>query len=93
MRNHIYLTWLEIWAYTFHYSEKIEREYRFNQMLDILDKVIHHEINILNLLFETLNEERESIMIFKLYQKLLQLKINPNTVIYNIISNILDKDN
>ena len=92
MRNHIYLTWLEIWAYTFHYSEKIEREYRFNQMLDILDKVIHHEINILNLLFETLNEERESIMIFKLYQKLLQLKINPNTVIYNIISNILDKD-
>ena len=92
MRNYIYLTWLEIWAYTFHYSEKIEREYRFNQMLDMLDKVIHHEINILNLLFETLNEEREQIMIFKLYQKLLQLKINPNTVIYNIISNILDKD-
>jgi hypothetical protein len=49
-------------------------------------------MNILNLLFETLNEEREQIMIFKLYQKLLQLKINPNTVIYNIISNILDKD-
>ena len=92
MRNYIYLTWLEVWAYTFHYSEKIEREYRFNQMLDILDKVIHHEINILNTLFETLNEEREQIMIFKLYQKLLQLKINPNTVIYNIISNILDKD-
>ena len=92
MRNYIYLTWLEIWAYTFHYSEKIERQYRFNQMLDILDKVIHHEMNILNLLFETLNEEREQIMIFKLYQKLLQLKINPNTVIYNIISNILDKD-
>ena len=92
MRNYIYLTWLEIWAYTFHYSEKIERQYRFNQMLDILDKVIHHEMNILNLLFETLNEEREQILIFKLYQKLLQLKINPNTFIYNIISNILDKD-
>jgi len=92
MRNYIYLTWLEVWAYTFHYSEKIERQYRFNQMLDILDKVIHHEMNILNLIFEILNEEREQIMIFKLYQKLLQLKINPNTVIYNIISNILDKD-
>jgi len=92
MKNYIYLTWLEVWAYTFHYSEKIERQYRFNQMLDILDKVIHHEMNILNLLFETLNEEREQILIFKLYQKLLQLKINPNTVIYNIISNILDKD-
>ena len=92
MRNYIYLTWLEVWAYTFHYSEKIERQYRFNQLLDILDKVIHHEMNILNLLFETLNEEREQILIFKLYQKLLQLKINPNTFIYNIISNILDKD-
>ena len=92
MRNYIYLTWLEVWAYTFHYLDKIERPYRFNQMLDILDKVIHHEMNILNLLFEVLNEEMEQIMIFKLYQKLLQLKINPNNVIYNIISNILDKD-
>ena len=92
MRNYIYLSWLEVWAYTFHYLEKIERQYRFNQMLDILDKVIHHEMNILNLLFEALNEEREQILIFKLYQKLLQLKINPNTLIYNIISNILDKD-
>ena len=92
MRNYIYLTWLEIWSFTFWYIDKNERQYRFNQMLDMLDKVIHHEINILNLLFETLNEEREQIMIFKLYQKLLQLKINPSTFIYNIISNILDKD-
>ena len=92
MINYIYLTWLEVWAYTFHYCEKIERQYRFNQMLDVLNKVIHHEMNILNLLFEALNEEREQIFIFKLYQKLLQLKINPNTFIYNIISNILDKD-
>ena len=92
MTNYIYLTWLEVWAYTFHYSEKIERQYRFNQMLDVLNKVVHHEMNILNLLFEALNEEREQIYIFKLYQKLLQLKINPNTFIYNIISNILDKD-
>jgi hypothetical protein len=92
MRNYIYLTWLEVWCFTFWYIEKNERQYRFNQMLDILDKIIHHEMNILSLIFEVLNEEREQIMIFKLYQKLLQLKINPNTVIYDIISNILDKD-
>jgi hypothetical protein len=65
MTNYIYLTWLEVWAYTFHYSEKIERQYRFNQMLDVLNKVVHHEMNILNLLFEALNEEREQICIFK----------------------------
>ena len=92
MRNYIYLTWLEIWSFTFWYIEKNERQYRFNQMLDILDKVIHHEMNIFNLMFDILNQQNEQILIFKLYQKLLQLKINPSTFIYNIISNILDKD-
>ena len=92
MRNYIYLTWLEIWSFTFWYIEKNERQYRFNQMLDILDKIIHHEMNIFNLMFDILNQQNEQILIFKLYQKLLQLKINPSTFIYNIISNILDKD-
>ena len=92
MRNYIYLTWLEIWSFTFYYIEKNEREYRFNQMLDILDKVIHHEMNIFNLMFDILNQQNEQIFIFKLYQKLLHLKINPSTFIYNIISNILDKE-
>ena len=92
MKNYLYLTWLEVWAFTFWYLDKEERPYRFNQMLDMLDKVIHHEMNIFNLLFDVLNQENEHEMILNLYQKLLQLKLNPNTFIYNIISNILDKD-
>ena len=92
MRNYIYLTWLEVWCFTFWYIEKNERQYRFNQMLDILDKIIHHEMNLFNLMFDILNQQNEHILIFKLYQKLLQLKINPSTFIYNIISNILDKE-
>ena len=92
MRNYVYLTWLEIWSFTFCYIEKNERQYRFNQMLDILDKVIHHEMNIFNLMFDILNQQNEQIFIFKLYQKLLRLKINPSTFIYNIITNILDKE-
>ena len=90
MKNNIYLTWLEIWAYTFWYIEKEERKIRFDQMLDILDKVIHHEMNIFNLIFEVLNQENEQKMIVKLYQKILKLKINPSTFIYNIISNRLN---
>jgi hypothetical protein len=43
-------------------------------------------------MFDILKKQNEQILIFKLYQKLLQLKINPSTFIYNIISNILDKD-
>ena len=92
MRDYIYLTWLEIWSFTFWYIEKNERPYRFNQMLDILDKIIHHEMNIFNLMFDILNQQNEQILIFKLYQKLLYLKLNPSTFIYNIISNILDKE-
>ena len=92
MINNLYLTWLEIWSYTFWYLDKDEREYRFDQALDILDKVIHHETNIFNLMFDVLNQQNEQEMIIKLYQKMLLLKINPSTNIYNIISNILDSD-
>ena len=91
MKNYLYLTWLEIWAFTFWYNDNTEKYYRFDQMLDVLDKVIHHEMNIFNLMFDVLNKHGEPQMMFKLYQKLLQLKINPSTFIYNIISNILDK--
>jgi len=91
MKNYLYLTWLEIWAFTFWYNDNTEKHYRFDQMLDVLDKVIHHEMNIFNLMFDVLNKHGEPQMMLKLYQKLLQLKINPSTSIYNIISNILDK--
>ena len=92
MKNNLALTWLEIWAYTFWYVDKEERKYRFDQMLDMLDKVVHHEMNIFNLMFEVLDQENEQKMIVRLYQKILQLKINPSTFIYNIISNRLDKE-
>ena len=92
MKNYLYLTWLEIWAFTFSYNDNTEKHYRFDQMLDVLDKVIHHEMNIFNLMFDVLNKNGENQMMLKLYQKLLQLKINPSTFIYNIISNIVDKN-
>ena len=92
MKNNLYLTWLEMWAYTFWYVEKEERKFRFDNMLDVLDKVIHHEMNIFNLMFDVLNQENEQKMIVKLYQKILQLKVNPSTFIYNIISTRLDKE-
>jgi len=81
MKNYLYLTWLEIWAFTFWCNEQGEKHYFFDQMLDVLDKVIHHEMNIFNLMFDVLNKLSEHQMMLKLYQKLLQLKINPSTFI------------
>ena len=91
MKNYLYLTWLEVWAFTFWYADKNETHFRFNEMLDVLDKVKHHEMNVLNLLFDALNKSSENKMILKLYRKLLDLNINPSTFIYNIISGVLDK--
>ena len=92
MKNYIYLTWLEIWAFTFGNNDLGERHYRFDQMLDVLDKVIHHEMNILNLMFDILNKYNEHQMMLKLYQKLLRLRLNPSTTIFDTMSKILDKD-
>ena len=92
MKNYIYLTWLEIWAYTFGNNDFGEKHYRFDQMLDVLDKVIHHEMNILNLMFDILNKYSEHQMMLKLYQKLLSLRLNPSITIYDTMTKILDKD-
>ena len=91
MMNYLYLSWLEAWAFTFWYIDKKERPYRFNQMIDVLNKVIHHEMNILNLLFDALSKSSENEMILKLYRKLIDLNINPSSFIYNIISSVIDK--
>ena len=91
MINYLYLSWLEVWAFTFWYFDKKEKQYRFNQMIDVLNKVIHHEMNILNLLFDALSKSSENEMILKLYRKLIDLNINPSSFIYSIISSITDK--
>ena len=90
MKNYIYLTWLELWGFSFWYFDKKERKYRFNQLIKVLDKVIHHEMEIFNLLFDVLNKNKEEEMILKLYQKLIMLKLHPTTFIYKIINQLLD---
>ena len=90
MKNYIYLTWLELWAFSFWYFDKNERKYRFNQLINVLDKVIHHEMEIFNLLFDVLNKNKEEEMILKLYQKLIIFKLHPSTFIYDIINKLLD---
>ena len=52
MENYIYLAWLKLWAFTFYYHDIYERKYRFNQMLNVLDLVIHHEMDVFNNLFQ-----------------------------------------
>ena len=86
--DYIYLTYLEAWGYCYYYQENIERYYRFEQMLDVLNKIKHHEIEIINILFEALNKFQEKDKIIKLYDKILTYKITPNSFIYSIIGKL-----
>ena len=92
MINYLYLTWLEVWAFTFSYMDNKEKHYRFNQLIEILNKVFHLDMDILNLIFDTLKRNSENDMILKLYQKIICLKINPSYFIYNIVSSIISKE-
>ena len=86
--DYIYLTYLEEWGYSYYYQENLERYYRFEQMLDILNKIKHHEIEIINILFEALNKYQEKDKIIKLYDKILSYRITPNSFIYSIIGKL-----
>ena len=91
MQDYIYLTYIEVWGYSYYYQESNERDYRFEQMLKVLDKIKHQEIELINVLFESLNKFQEKEKIIRLYNKILDYKITPNNFIYSIVGKIAQK--
>ena len=85
MLDYIYLTYIEVWGYSFWYQDLSERDYRFEQLLEVLDKIKGQEIELFNILFEMLNKFREKEKIKKLYYKILEYKLTPNSFIYSIV--------
>ncbi len=47
MENYIYLCWAQLWAMTFWYHDAEEKRFRFEQLLSVLDKTKHYEVEIL----------------------------------------------
>ena len=91
MDNYIYLCWMQMWAITFWYCDEKEKRYRFQELLKVLNKTSSHEMEIFNLLFETLSIYGEDYMILKLYDILLTLHLNPSFKVHNIVMKLLDK--
>jgi len=50
MENYIYLCWAQLWAMTFWYHDPEEKRYRFNQLLNVLDRLGQYEVNNFNIL-------------------------------------------
>ena len=92
MKNYIYLTYIELWAYTYWYLDSSEKDKKFNQMLEILDKITHHEVELFDILFEALNKFKEEEKILQLYDCLLKYKILPSSFIYSIVNSLLNKN-
>ena len=91
MKNYIELCWLQMWAMTFWYCDKKEKQYRFHQLIQVLKKTSSHEMEILNLLFDTLEKNGEEYMVLKLYDMLIKLRLNPSFKVHNIVMKYLDK--
>ena len=92
MQNYIYLTYIELWAYGYWYCDSSERDTKFEQMLEILNKITHHEVELFDQLFEALNKFKDVDKILQLYDYLLDFQILPSSFIYSTVNSILNQN-
>jgi len=91
MVNYIYLSWLQMWGMTFWYCDEQEKKYWFQALKKIIEKTTSHEMEIYNLLFDTLSMYGKDYMVLELYDILLKLHLNPSFKVHNIVMKLLDK--
>ena len=89
IENDNYLSYLIIWSLTFWYTDKEERNYRFFQMIEVLDKIEEHEIEIFEILFENVVKYSSEQNIRLLYKKFIERKLNPSWKIFSLVSKYL----
>ena len=88
MKKYIYLCWMQMWAMTFWYCEDKEKNYWFQELVRIIELSNCYEMEIFNLLFETLNKYGKETMVLKLYSILLNKRLNPSFKVHNIVMKI-----
>ena len=79
-----------MWGMTFWYCDEIEKSYRFQELLKVIKKTSNHEMEIFNVIFETLLQNGTEYMILKLYDILIKLRLNPSLKVHNIVMKILE---
>ena len=91
MENYIDLCWIQVWAMSFWYCDHVEKKPRFNQLMNVLENVSHHEMEVFNLLFDTLSKYGEDYMMLELYEMIVKLKLNPSVKVRETVMKMLDK--
>ncbi len=91
MGNDLYLCYLIVWALTLWYTDTWEREFRFLKMIEVIEKVERHEIEIFELLFKAIVNycnDKDTVL---LYKKFIHLNLNPTWSIFSLVSKIIKK--
>ena len=89
--NDLYLCYLILWSMAFWYIEEEEKDFRFEKMLDILEKVEEHDVKIFEILFKTLVEYSKDKNVILLYKKFIHLRLNPSWEMFTLVSKIIKK--
>ena len=92
MERYLILSWISIWALTFWYCEEKEKNYRFQELINIIKKYLCYDMEVFDFLFEILNKYGNETMIEELYSIIIKNKLNPSYKIYNISKKIIEKD-
>ena len=90
-QNDLYICYLIIWSMSLHYTDEKERDYRFLEMLEILEKIEEHDLKTFELLFKVLAEYSNDENIIILYRKFIHYRLNPSWEIFSIVSKIIKK--
>ena len=91
LKNYIYLTFIELFTYTFWYIDSDEKDRMFKKLKHILSNLTNFEIEIFDELFETLNKFNEFASILDLYRDLQKKKIIPSSFIYSTVNLLRNK--
>ena len=89
--NDLYLCYLILWSITLWYTDTWEREFRFLKMIEVLEKVEGHEIEIFELIFKAIVNycnDKDTVL---LYKKFIHLNLNPTWSIFSLVSKIIKK--
>ena len=90
--NDLYNSYIILFSLSLWYTDKEERETRFNNMLNILNKIEIFDMEVTELLFNALINLGEEKLASFLYNKFNQMHINLTWKIFLIMSKILHKN-
>ena len=90
-QNDLYICYLIIWSMVLWYTDQKERDYRFLEMLEILEKIEEHDMKTFELLFKNLASYSNDENIILLYRKFIHYRLNPSWEIFSIVSKIIKK--